>query len=887
MKDQAQTDELIMTLVDLALALPEDHREEYVRNACGDDPELFSEVWNYVQWENRMKGFLLEPLYPPVEYEHPFEPGQLLINRFRILREIAQGGMGIVWEAFDEKLERRVAIKCAKTGFGKRLPPEVRNAREISHPNVCKIFEIHTAFTKQGEVDFISMEFLEGETLADRLRGAPLSKQESRTIARQLCSGLAEAHRNNVIHGDLKTNNIILTTGPQASVRAVITDFGLALRPGAIERTPSSALLAGTPDYMAPELWKGSKTSVASDIYALGVMLWELSSGRKPSELGIPSSTVPWGEHFTWKPPPAPGRWNRVIARCLDPDPTKRFVSAEAVAEALEPSRSRTRLVALATAVLVAISSGVVVYRRAVPPQEIVRVAMLPFESAPDTAPLADKLLQDTAGQLSRLTGNAHTKLSVVPAAAALHSEVKTTDQARRMLGASYTLQGTLKREHAKVVLHAYLTDTHSEMNRKEWDAEYTTTEMRYAPVALAGVVTEMLHLPPPSGATTVNAAARPDYLKGLSYLRRDTTVDAAVDSMTKAVAADPDSALTYAGLAEAQWSKYHATKDKTWLDRAEESVRLAEYRNPDLAAVHRIAGLLEATTGVDEAARVEYRRAIELEPGNSEAYRRLGMAYEADNQFEASLAAFHKAAEVQPGDFRVYQELGAFYFHRGDYGQAVKEFRKAVEAAPAEPRPHFNLANACINMGLYGEAEHEIRESIRFRETPDSLETLGLVLIYESKEREAISFLLRAANLNPDRYLTWLHLGICYRRTNQIAEAARANRRGLHAAETEMAKNPRSGWIRSSLAYLCANLQERQRAESEIAQALQLSPKDADTQFMAVLTNEALHRRDETLAVLSTSSIGTIADLSRWPDLADLHQDPRFLDLMAVHGPR
>ena len=246
MENLSQTDDRVMTLLELALTRPEDEHEAYLRSACGSDSGMFDKVWSYIQWEKRMKGFMLDPLHPQAEVVRPFEPGQQLINRFRIVREVAQGGMGIVWEAVDEKLDRRVALKCAKAGFGKQLPPEVRNAREISHPNVCKIFEIHTATTPHGDVDFISMEFLEGETLADRLRRAPLSKLEARTIARQLCAGLAEAHRNNVIHGDLKSNNVILTTGPNGSLRAVITDFGLARTPGASGRT-TSAPLGGNP----------------------------------------------------------------------------------------------------------------------------------------------------------------------------------------------------------------------------------------------------------------------------------------------------------------------------------------------------------------------------------------------------------------------------------------------------------------------------------------------------------------------------------------------------------------------------------------------------------------------------------------------------------------
>src|ERR1700693_3100010 len=135
--------------------------------------------------------------------ELPFEPGELLDGRFRILREIAKAGMGVVYEAMDERLERRIAIKCAKAGFRKRLPPEVRHAREIGHPNVCKLFDIHQATTKVGEIDFVTMEYLKGETLSDRLKRGPLPESEARSIARQLCAGLAAAHAKGVIHGDL------------------------------------------------------------------------------------------------------------------------------------------------------------------------------------------------------------------------------------------------------------------------------------------------------------------------------------------------------------------------------------------------------------------------------------------------------------------------------------------------------------------------------------------------------------------------------------------------------------------------------------------------------------------------------------------------------------
>src|SRR5689334_13331224 len=143
-----------MNFVDQALARPSNERKEYVRSACGNDTELFERVWHYVEGEDRMKGFLLQPMLSPSPKQHTFQNGEVLQGRFRIVREVARGGMGIVYEAFDQRLERRIALKCAKPGFQKRLPPEVRNASEITHPNVCKIFEIHTASTAQGEIDF-------------------------------------------------------------------------------------------------------------------------------------------------------------------------------------------------------------------------------------------------------------------------------------------------------------------------------------------------------------------------------------------------------------------------------------------------------------------------------------------------------------------------------------------------------------------------------------------------------------------------------------------------------------------------------------------------------------------------------------------------------------
>jgi eukaryotic-like serine/threonine-protein kinase len=884
MPNSAGDDDLVMNLVEMVLARSPEEREAFLESTCPQDTELFSEVWHYVQWEQRMGGFLLDPLCPGAPPEHPFEPGELLEERFRIVREVARGGMGIVYEAVDEKLERRIALKCAKAGFRKRLPPEVRHATEISHPNVCKIFEIHTAASRQGEVDFLTMEFLEGESLTERLRRGHLSPQEARTIAQQLCAGLAEAHRNHVIHGDLKSNNVILTTAADGTIRAVITDFGLARRPQAPDSAPESAERAGTPEYMAPELWKGQEPSVASDIYALGIILYELASGRLPERPGE-STPGEFGEaRSTWKPSPVNPKWDHVLAGCLDPDPARRFQTAGAVAQALAPSVSRKWFLAAAAAVVLAAVSGVVAYQRGKAPREEVQLAMLPLAADQSTAIIADQLFRSTALQLGRLKGNSRVNLAFIPSSKILQDHVDSAEKARSLLGATHVLHGTVDKGEQGIVIHIFLTDARSQINTKEWTAAYANGEVRYAPAAVAGIVTETLHLPPLADGSAVSPAALGDYQQGVALTRRDSGIDAAIPLLQRAVAADPGSSLAFAALAEAEWFKYYLTKDHEWLDRTEEMAREAQLRNPDLAPVHRIAGILEQNAGHYELAEKEYRRAMELDPDNSDAYRRLGQVLERNNRPDEALSAYRRAVEIEPQYYRNEQDLAALYFHQAKYNDAAIHFAKTVQLAPAEPTAHYALGVTYLDLGRFTDAENELRFAIRLRETPAALHVLGHVLMYEGKDQEAIPYIARALKLGPQIYLAWMNLGIAYRRTNRLTESGQANRQALELAEKELTHDPRNGVIRSHVAYLCARLGDRQRAASEIAQALQLSPNDADTRWAAAITYEALGQRADTLAVLQASPEGVLADLSRWPDVADLHKDPRFLQLVASH---
>jgi eukaryotic-like serine/threonine-protein kinase len=254
---QPASDDLIITLFLAAMSCPEAERGQFVREACSGDVALQAEVARRVKWETRLNGFLLTPVLARDRFDLVFAPGDTVLRRFRILRVAGEGGMGVVYEAFDEKLGHRIALKCPRFEFRKRLSPEVMKSLRVTHPNVCRVFEIHTEETNTGAIDFLTMEFLDGQTLAERLGRAParwLGTPEGTEIARQLCTGLKAVHAEGIVHRDLKATNVMLTTGSAGSMRAVITDFGIAQGADIF-----SSQIRGTPSYLRRSCGEGSR----------------------------------------------------------------------------------------------------------------------------------------------------------------------------------------------------------------------------------------------------------------------------------------------------------------------------------------------------------------------------------------------------------------------------------------------------------------------------------------------------------------------------------------------------------------------------------------------------------------------------------------------------
>ncbi|MBI3678985.1 MAG: serine/threonine protein kinase [Acidobacteria bacterium] len=352
---QARQWDKIKAIFAEAAALDSERRGAYLDEACKDDPGLRSEV-------DRLLGHHQDSATTEIfdqARRHSLQPNEVLGGRFRILRFLGRGGMGEVYGAEDLELGGSVALKVLRPEFLDdpqflgRFRREVQLARQVSHPNVCRIFDVGHDYSTGRERVFFTMEFLEGETLAACLRRAGrLSEPAALPLVSQIADGLAALHERGIVHRDLKPGNVMLVQGASGSTRAVVSDLGLAR--ATIDASGRDALsrpgnVFGTVDYMAPEQLMGKDVSPATDLYAFGLVMYEMVTGVRPfpGGQGLENAVRRLTE------PPEPPRkhvadlspeWEAIILRCLEKEPANRPESADEVVRGLMGSSQFRRL---------------------------------------------------------------------------------------------------------------------------------------------------------------------------------------------------------------------------------------------------------------------------------------------------------------------------------------------------------------------------------------------------------------------------------------------------------------------------------------------------------------------------------------------------------------
>ncbi len=578
------------------LELPPTQRADYLAAICKGDQHLRSEVEALLADDNSVGNYMAETLSPR-RGDATLPPGEILSGRFKICRFISAGGMGAVYEAEDLVLRERMALKTIRSDIAatgvtlERFKREIFLARKVTHVNVCRIFDFEQhRDPERGDLVFLTMELLKGETLAKRIRSSGrVTTEAALPIVSQMASALAAAHQAHIIHRDFKSANVMLV-GSGESTRAVVTDFGLARgnHPDGSSLTALSrtGTIAGTPSYMAPEQVEGGPITPAADIYALGVVMYEMVTGTCPfiGENALAVATRRLTERAPSPRSHVPAldsRWEKAILRCLERSPEDRFASAldivhflkgEEVAPAPREKRRRLIIVAALLALLIAaISAGVFISKARKP--HAPAVAVLGFQniaSLPEAAWVSTGLEEGlrsqlaAAGKIRTLSGEEIAAIKKDLRITEFGSLAKPTLIRLHQLGADVVIVGSYtdlgKSSGGKIHLDISIQDASLGETTDALSADGSEKELaelvsqtgarlrsKFGLRELSSQEEAQLAIAQP------NPEAAPLYSEGLNKLR-SYDLSSARDLFQKAATADPRYPFAHAALSET-WS--------------------------------------------------------------------------------------------------------------------------------------------------------------------------------------------------------------------------------------------------------------------------------------------------------------------------------------------
>src|SRR6185369_4633226 len=715
------------------------------------------------------------------------------IAHYQIIKKLGAGGMGEVYLAQDTKLDRKVAIKLIRAdsltneNLKLRLVREAQSAAKLDHPNICAIYDVNEA----GSFTFIVMQYIEGETLAECMEREPLSLSTALAIAEQAAEGLAEAHARGIIHRDIKPQNMMLAHRGQLK----ILDFGLAKQMVVSEsvdnEAPTEMLLSkpghvvGTMPYMSPEQVQGEPLAPSSDIFSLGIVLYEMLAGQHPFK--DKSAAVTMSRILLAEPTPTDQFkthvWPEleiVLSKMLRKDKATRYQSAQEFLADLRqlpsqhaadstPAETPRRNVfskrtittlAFVAGALALIAAVVAISNRFSTPRAE-SLAILPFTYASsdpqlmanaDREYISDGMTESIINNLSQLTN-----LKVIARSSVFRYKGKDLDVQAigRELNVRSVLIGRVNQNGDELRIGVELMDVQG--NRSIWGDTYQrkTGDILTVQKEIAKNISEKLRVKL-TGADqtqltktyTNNGEAYQSYLKGRYYWnkRTDEGFKKAIDFFQDAIDKDPNYALAYTGLADCYTlrSDYGFLSSLEGYALAKGAVNLALKYDDSLAEAHTSLASIKAVTDWDwQGAENEYRRAIELNPNYATAHHWYGAQLILQGRMDQALQELKTAQQLDPLSLGINKDLAVALIYARDYDRALQQCQKTFEIEPAFSVMSTYMAQIYELQQKYAEATAEL-EKAHAASPADAEVAYGLSQAYvlSGKKNEALKIL-------------------------------------------------------------------------------------------------------------------------------------------------
>ena len=794
------------------------------------------------------------------------------ISHYQIFEKLGEGGNGIVYKAEDTKLKRTVALKFLSKFFSedeeskRRFISEAQKASSLDHPNIYTIHEI-------GQTDeenlFISMTYYEGENLRDRIKSKEIKKEEAAEIAIQICEGLNKAHQNNIVHRDIKPANIFLTKDGIVK----ILDFGLAKEKGQCHLTKEGTTL-GTVAYMSPEQARGEDVDQRTDIWSLGIVIYEMLTGKPPFDADYDQATI--YSILNTKPElnKLPKEFVPILKKALAKPVNERYQNIEELLADLNllrkgfpvkhdfsiPFLLKSFKVKLAAAaiiiILLAVISFLFIKRPVVEHSTIEQkkiVVVLPFENlgSPDDKYFAEGIAQEITSKLASIR-----EINVISSKSAKRFfDLKmSTMEISSELGANYILEGTVawaktngKKSTVKIIPELIRVSDNtivwSDSYDKVLDDIFTVQD------EIAQNVSEKIDgtlIPAKSSkaeSPTGNMGAYTYYLKGLDYENRwyvfKEDFEKRISLFKKAVKLDPKFAQAYAHLSIAESGMYglYFERKKEMAAEALKSAMKALQLNPNIADVHFALAYYYSRCEQDyNKALKEYSEVLRIKPNDADAYSGSASIYRAKGNFQLAIQNFKKASSLDPLSIMTLFDLGETYRIIRDYKNADKYYKHAVRLKPDLPFTKAQLALNYIDWkGDTKTAEEVIKNSRSVDEDYYNYDYSVSVYI-DVLKRDYDGAIRKLMPLNRDTAdelmgytLKKLELGLLYRFKNEPGLSRAYFDSTRIQIEKMYRENPLEKRLHSTLGIVYAGLGNRDKALAECKRSIEMHPVTKD----------------------------------------------------------